>query len=59
MAVSHESALVDLSSKFGAPGDHLEFGNIGAYSLSGRTRFNGHYSDQIMEVTSVSETPPG
>src|SRR5690606_12348028 len=28
-----------------APGDHLEFGNIGAYSLSGRTSFNGHFSD--------------
>lgn len=33
------------------PGDHLEFSNIGAYSLSGRTRFNGHYSDDIVTIT--------
>lgn len=39
-------------------GDHLEFGNIGAYSLSGRTRFNGHYSDRIVEITSSTEMPP-
>jgi ornithine decarboxylase len=39
-------------------GDHLEFGNIGAYSLSGRTRFNGHYSDRIVEITSSAESPP-
>ena len=39
-------------------GDHLEFGSIGAYSLSGRTRFNGHYSDRLVEITSSSEFPP-
>jgi ornithine decarboxylase len=39
-------------------GDYLEFGNIGAYSLSGRTRFNGHYSDRIVEITSTDATPP-
>jgi ornithine decarboxylase len=33
------------------PGDYLEFGNIGAYSLSGRTNFNGHYSDEIVTIT--------
>ena len=33
------------------PGDHLEFGNIGAYSLSGRTSFNGFYSDQVVTIT--------
>ena len=32
------------------PGDHLEFGNIGAYSLSGRTGFNGFHSDNIVVV---------
>jgi ornithine decarboxylase len=32
------------------PGDYLEFGNIGAYSLSGRTRFNGHFSDHIVTI---------
>jgi ornithine decarboxylase len=40
------------------PGDHLEFGRIGAYSVSGRTRFNGHYSDRIVEIISPSEAPP-
>lgn len=40
------------------PGDRLEFGNIGAYSLSGRTRFNGHYSDCIIEIVSTDERPP-
>ena len=33
------------------PGDHLEFGNIGAYSLSGRTDFNGFFSDRIVTIT--------
>lgn len=33
------------------PGDHLEFGNIGAYSLSGRTSFNGFHSEQIVTIT--------
>lgn len=32
------------------PGDHLEFSEIGAYSLAGRTRFNGHYSDAIVRI---------
>ena len=32
------------------PGDYLEFGSIGAYSLSGRTDFNGHYSDDIVTI---------
>ena len=40
------------------PGDHLEFGNIGAYSLSGRTNFNGHFSDRIVEIVSNREKPP-
>ena len=38
------------------PGDYLEFGNIGAYSLSGRTDFNGHYSDAV--VTIMEGRPP-
>lgn len=33
------------------PGDHLEFGCIGAYSLTGRTDFNGHYSNQIVAIS--------
>jgi len=39
-------------------GDYLEFGNIGAYSLSGRTDFNGYYSDRIVTITSPTERPP-
>ena len=40
------------------PGDHLEFGCIGAYSLSGRSDFNGYYSDRIVTITAESEFPP-
>jgi len=39
-------------------GDYLEFGQIGAYSLSGRTRFNGLYSDRIVHISSPEERPP-
>jgi len=48
---------VDLPADICA-GDYLEFGQIGAYSLSGRTRFNGLYSDRIVEITSSTERPP-
>ena len=40
------------------PGDYLEFGNIGAYSLGGRTDYNGFYSDRIVKITSPTERPP-
>ena len=40
------------------PGDYLEFGNIGAYSLGGRTDYNGFYSDRIVTITSPAEKPP-
>jgi len=40
------------------PGDYLEFGNIGAYSLTGRTDYNGFYSDRIVTITSKAERPP-
>jgi ornithine decarboxylase len=40
-------------------GDYLEFGCLGAYSLGGRTRFNGHFSDQIVEICSTDAAPPG
>ena len=40
-------------------GDHIEFGNIGAYSLSGRTDFNGFYSDNIVSITDADAAPPG
>lgn len=49
-------AAVDLPADI-APGDHVEFGRIGAYSLAGRTRFNGFYSEQV--VTISDEEPPG
>jgi ornithine decarboxylase len=39
-------------------GDYLQFGQIGAYSLSGRTRFNGHYSERIVRITGEREQPP-
>ncbi|HSD69117.1 MAG TPA: hypothetical protein VLB07_06185 [Woeseiaceae bacterium] len=31
-------------------GDYIEFSGIGAYSLSGRTSFNGHYSDTVVTI---------
>jgi ornithine decarboxylase len=49
---------VDLPADIRA-GDYIEFGQIGAYSLSGRTRFNGLYSDRIVRITSTTEHPPG
>jgi ornithine decarboxylase len=39
-------------------GDHIEFGSIGAYSLSGRTDFNGFYSDEVVSITAASARPP-
>jgi ornithine decarboxylase len=41
-----------------AVGDHIEFGSIGAYSLSGRTDFNGFYSDDVVALTDAGATPP-
>lgn len=38
--------------------DHIEFGNIGAYSLSGRTDFNGFYSEQIVSFLDERASPP-
>ena len=32
-------------------GDFIEFGSTGAYSLSGRTNFNGFYSDTVVRIT--------
>jgi ornithine decarboxylase len=39
-------------------GDHIEFGCIGAYSLSGRTDFNGFYSDDVISIVDESARPP-
>ncbi len=41
------------------PGDHLEFGGLGAYSLTGRTNFNGRYSDHLVTIDSLDQFPPG
>jgi ornithine decarboxylase len=40
------------------PGDYLEFGAIGAYSLAGRTSFNGHFSDDIVTISDERTRPP-
>ncbi len=57
-------SLDELPEKISLPagiqtGDHLEFGRLGAYSLSGRTDFNGRHSDHIVAITATEETPPG
>jgi ornithine decarboxylase len=39
-------------------GDWVEFGMIGAYSLSNRTAFNGIYPDRFARITAASP-PPG
>ena len=40
-------------------GDHIEFGRLGAYSLSGRTDFNGRYSRDIVIIDGNDAMPPG
>jgi len=39
-------------------GDHIEFGTTGAYSLSGRTDFNGFYSENVVTFTDSKSRPP-
>ena len=39
-------------------GDYIEFGSMGAYSLSGRTDFNGFHSDDVVLIKSESGVPP-
>lgn len=39
-------------------GDHIEFGSVGAYSLSGRTDFNGFYSDRVVVIDGPDAAPP-
>ncbi len=39
-------------------GDYVEFGSIGAYSLSGKTDFNGFHSDDVVTISSPSCMPP-
>jgi ornithine decarboxylase len=52
------SAMIDLPEDISV-GDYIEFGAIGAYSLSGRSDFNGFYSDTVVNITSKAERPPG
>lgn len=49
--------IVPLPSDIGR-GDHIEFGAIGAYSLGGRTDFNGLYSDAIVTIDGPAARPP-
>ena len=39
-------------------GDYIEFGSIGAYSLSGRSDFNGFFSNIVVDITSTDSLPP-
>jgi len=39
-------------------GDFIEFGSIGAYSLSGKTDFNGFHSDDVVSMSSPAALPP-
>jgi ornithine decarboxylase len=49
---------VDLPADIRA-GDYIESGRLGAYSLSGRTDFNGRYSTHIVMIDGPEELPPG
>jgi len=50
-------ATVDLPADIRA-GDHIEFGSVGAYSLGGRTDFNGFYSDRVVMIDGADAAPP-
>jgi ornithine decarboxylase len=52
------SATIDLPGDI-AVGDYIEFGAIGAYSLSGRSDFNGFFSDTVVNITDKTSRPPG
>jgi ornithine decarboxylase len=41
-----------------AAGDWIEFGMIGAYSLTNRTGFNGFYPDTFVEINGAGSLPP-
>jgi ornithine decarboxylase len=51
-------AMINLPEDI-AVGDYIEFGAIGAYSLSGRRDFNGFYSNIVVNITDEAERPPG
>lgn len=52
------SGLIELPEAI-AVGDYIEFGEIGAYSLSGRSDFNGFFSDTVVNITDPKQRPPG
>lgn len=39
-------------------GDYIEFGSIGAYSISGRTQFNGFAAGETLTLHAADATPP-
>lgn len=39
-------------------GDYIEFGNMGAYSLTNRTGFNGFYPNTFVSISDPSSLPP-
>ncbi|MCB1844542.1 MAG: hypothetical protein KDI09_16395, partial [Halioglobus sp.] len=41
-----------------AAGDWIEFGTMGAYSLSNRTHFNGFFPDNFVEIAGADSAPP-
>jgi ornithine decarboxylase len=41
-----------------AAGDYIEFGTMGAYSLSNRTHFNGFFPNNFVELTGADSIPP-
>ena len=53
----HLPGLVNLPSDIRV-GDYIEFGSIGAYSLSGRTDFNGFHSQSVVNIESTDALPP-
>jgi len=53
----HLPGLVNLPSDIQV-GDYIEFGAIGAYSLSGRTDFNGFNRHTVINIESTDALPP-
>jgi ornithine decarboxylase len=39
--------------------DYIEFQRVGAYSLAGRTRFNGFYSENVVRIEGTEPAEAG
>jgi len=39
-------------------GDWIEFGTMGAYSVSNRTHFNGFFPNTFVAITGAGSAPP-